>query len=156
MYSLEKHQSASSNRCILKAAEIGSLMFENKEMLKNSIKIHEEIGREYLRNNLMRFSAKTLFVKNVMIFFLLEDDVGAEKSLEEYSSLDNSLYNSTEYKFMKKVIICMREGNKDQFETECVELNKRMTLDKWWIAVLSQIKGSMNDPQNAIEDFDPL
>ena len=156
MFSLEKHQSTSSNRCILKAAEMSSLMFDDPEKLKDSIKIYSEVGKEYLRNNLMRFSAKTLFVKIVMIFFLLEDDVGAEKSLEEYSSLDTSLHNSTEYKFMKKVISCMREGDKARFEQECVELHKRMTLDKWWISVLTQIKGLIQSTDNVIEDFNPL
>ena len=90
-YSLEKHHSTSSTKCLLKAAELSSLMFDEPDKLKNAIKIYDETGREYLRNNLMRFSAKTLFVKATMIYFLLEDDVGAEKALIDYSGEDSSL-----------------------------------------------------------------
>jgi alpha-soluble NSF attachment protein len=156
MFSLEKHQQVSSTRCKLKAAEISSMMFEDKQQLKDAISIFDEVAKDYLRNNLMRFSAKNLFIKVVVIMFLLEDDVGAEKSLDEYSLLDTSLNNSTEYRFLKKVIICFREGDKEMFEQECVELNKRMTLDKWWISVLSRMKSLIKGSGNVMEDFNPL
>lgn len=155
-FSLEKHHSTSSNKCLLKAAELSSLMFDEPEKLKDAIKIYDETAKEYLRNNLMRFSAKTLFIKATMIFFLLEDDVGAEKALNEYTSEDTSINNSTEYRFIKKVIQAMRDGNKENYELECAELNKRMTLDKWWLKVLAHIKTLIKGTDNVIEDFNPL
>jgi hypothetical protein len=155
-FSLEKHHSTSSNKCLLKAAELSSFMFDDPDRLKDAIKIYDEIAKEYLRNNLMRFSAKTLFIKATMIYFLLEDDVGAEKALNEYSMEDSSLNNSTEYRFIRKVIQAMRDGNKENYEIECSELNKRMTLDKWWLKVLAKIKTLIKGNDNVIEDFNPL
>lgn len=156
MFSLEKHQSVSSTRCKLKAAELSSTMFESQHHMKDAILIYDEVGKDYLRNNLMRFSAKNLFVKVIVIMFLLEDDVGAEKSLDEYSLLDTSLNNSTEYKFLKKVVTCFREGDKENFEQECIELNKRMTLDKWWINCLSRMKSLIKGSGNVMQEFNPL
>jgi hypothetical protein len=155
-FSLEKHHSTSANKCLLKAGELCSLMFEEPARLKEAIKIFDETGKEYLRNNLMRFSAKTLFIKATMIYFLLEDDVGAEKALSMYSGEDSSLNNSTEYRFIRKVIQTMREGNKEKYEIECSELNKRMTLDKWWLKVLARIKTLIKGNDNVIDDFNPL
>lgn len=39
--------------------------------------MYEDIGYEHIANNLMRFHAKKYFFKNVLIFLILEDDVGA-------------------------------------------------------------------------------
>ena len=156
MYKLEKYQSTNSTRCLLKAAELGSLMFDDEDRLRKSMEIFDEVGREYLRNNLMRFSAKNLFIKAVMIFFLLEDDVGAEKSLEDYTSEDTSLLNSSEYKFLKQTIVAMRESNREAYEKAAFELNKKMTLDKWWLSVLGKIKGLIKQQDTVIDEFNPL
>lgn len=156
MFKLEKYQSTNSTRCLIKSAELGSLMFDDEIKLRNSLKIFDEVGRDYLRNNLMRFSAKNLFVKAVMIFFLLEDDVGAEKSLDDYTSEDTSLLNSSEYKFLKQVIQAMRDSNREAFEKAAFELNKKMTLDKWWLSVLGKIKSLIKQQDNVVEDFNPL
>lgn len=155
-FSLEKHHSTSSSKCLLKAAELSSMMFDEPARLKEAIKIFDETGREYLRNNLMRFSAKNLFIKATMIYFLLEDDVGAEKALNVYSGEDSSMNNSTEYRFIKRVIQAMRDGDKGKFELECSELNKRMTLDKWWLKVLAKIKTLIKGNDNVIEEYNPL
>lgn len=39
----------------------------------------EDLGYDYLSNNLMRFHAKKMFFKCVLAFLLLEDDIGASK-----------------------------------------------------------------------------
>ena len=64
----------------------------------------EDLGYDYLSNNLMRFHAKKMFFKCVLAFLLLEDDIGAAKQLEKYSDDDPSLNNSFENKFLKGII----------------------------------------------------
>lgn len=58
--------------------------------------MYEDIAYEYIANNLMRFQAKKYFFKAILIFLLLEDDVGASKKLEKYLDDDPSLNNSYE------------------------------------------------------------
>lgn len=52
----------------------------------------------------MRFHAKKLFFKASLLFLVLEDEVGAERKVEEYCEHDPSLNNSFESKFLKGII----------------------------------------------------
>ena len=48
----------------------------------------------------MRFQAKKYFFKNILLFLLMEDDVGASVKLEKYQDDDPSLNGSYEQKFL--------------------------------------------------------
>ena len=52
----------------------------------------------------MRFHAKNIFFKCILIFLVLEDDIGAKKKLEKYKDDDPSLNNSMEAKFLATFI----------------------------------------------------
>ena len=64
----------------------------------------EDLGYDYLSNNLMRFHAKKMFFKATLAFLILEDDIGASKQLEKYLEDDPSFNNSFEGKFLKGII----------------------------------------------------
>lgn len=105
----------------------------------------------------MRFQAKKYFFKNILIFLLLEDPVGAEKKLEKYNDEDPSLNNSYELKFLTGVIEDFKNGNQDEFGNKCFQLNSRITLDKPMTATLAEIKKKINKKDLAHEDeFNPF
>lgn len=57
----------------------------------------------------MRFHAKNIFFKCVLIFLVLEDEVGARKKLDKYRDDDPSLNNSLEAKFLDALLKALSE-----------------------------------------------
>ena len=156
LYCLTKYHKTDMEKLKIKVAEIYSQMFESNDKLKKSIKIYEEVAYEYLNNNLMRFHASKLFFNCVLIFLILDDDVGAEKMLEKYMEDDPSFNNGYERKFLKNVIDSIREGDEEKFGDECFKLNSRMTLDKHKTMLLTRIKGALKKQEVLEDEFNPL
>lgn len=71
MFSLAKFKTTESTKLKVKVADMYAGITDKEEMLKKAIKMYEEVASEYLNNNLMRFNAKELFVKSVLVFLLL-------------------------------------------------------------------------------------
>ncbi len=105
----------------------------------------------------MRFQAKKYFFKNILIFLLLEDTVGAQKKLEKYNDDDPSLNNSYELKFLQGIIEDYKNGNQEEFGNKCYQLNSRMTIDKPLTLTLAEIKKNINKKDAIHEDeFNPF
>lgn len=101
MYALTKFHVTDTQKLRIKIAEILSLRYKNPEKLKEALQVYEDLGYEYLTNNLMRFQAKKYFFQCVLLLLLLEDEVGAKKKMEKYQDDDPSLNGSYEVKFLE-------------------------------------------------------
>lgn len=156
MYSLAKYHQTDSSKLKLKVAELYSQQFENPSNLKEAIKTYEEIADEYLSNNLMRFHAKDILVKATIIFLVLDDDIGAEKSLDKYVDMDPSLNNSYEAKFLRNIIKACREKNSEEFSDAVAQLMKRTTIENPMKQMLGYVKQSMGKTQALEGDDNPL
>lgn len=131
-------------------------MFDQPDKVKEAIGLFEDVASEYVSNNLMRFHAKALYFKCVLLFLVLEDSVGAEKALEKYIDNDPNLGNSYEKKFLKNIIGILEEGSLEKYGDECYKLNSRMTIDKQLTLILTEIKKQLKKEEVIDEDFDPL
>ena len=69
---------------------------------------YEDIGYEYLGNNLMRFHSRKYFFKASLLLLVLNDDIGAEKKVEKYSDDDPNFNSCMEKKFVLKIIEAIR------------------------------------------------
>ncbi len=131
-------------------------MFDDKEKLKESLKIFEEVAYEYLSNNLMRFHAKNIFFKCVLLFLLLDDDIGASTKLEKYQDDDPSLNNCFEARYLKKLIETVKSSDEEEFQKNNKELNARINMDKHLTITLLQIKKKLIGTDNPEEEYNPL
>lgn len=104
----------------------------------------------------MRFHAQKFFFNCVLLFLLLEDDMGAERKLEKYKDDDASLANSYEAKFLDSIINDFKEKNEESFSNNCYQLNSRKTLDKRLTSILAEIKKKMKSGAIEEQDFDPF
>lgn len=156
LYNLTKYHKTDIEKLKIKVANIYSQMFESSPKLTESIKIYEEVAYEYLNNNLMRFHASKLFFNCVLVFLILEDDVGAEKMLEKYRDDDPSFSNGYESKFLRNVICAVREGDEEKFGDECFKLNERMSLDKHKTLMLTRVKKLLKKQEVLEDEFNPL
>jgi alpha-soluble NSF attachment protein len=156
LYALSKFHVTDIEKLKIKVADIYSKMFESSDKLLQAVKIYEEVAHSYLNNNLMRFHASKLFFNCVLVFLVLDDDVGAEKMLEKYKDEDPSFNNGYESKFLANIIKAVRENNEEEFGNECFKLNSRMTLDKDKTYMLTEIKKKLKKQDKMEDEFDPL
>lgn len=119
LFALAKFHVTDTQKLKLKVGDILSQQYSRPESLKEALQIYEDIAYEYISNNLMRFQAKKFFFKNVLIFLLLDDDVGAQKKLEKYQDDDPSLNGSYELKFLQGIIGDYKSKNVDEFSNRC-------------------------------------
>ena len=66
----------------------------------------------------MRHSARELFFKACLLFLVLEDDIGLEKSIEMSSDRDPFFNNSMEQKFLVRVLDAWRGNEVEQYSLE--------------------------------------
>jgi hypothetical protein len=76
------------------------------------------MGTKYTENNLLRHSAKDLFFKASLLFLVIEDDIGLEKSIDMASDRDPFFINSMEQKFLNKILDAWRANDTETFAVE--------------------------------------
>lgn len=104
----------------------------------------------------MRFHAKTLYFKCVLLYLIMEDAVGAEKMFEKYCEDDPNLNNSYEKKFLTNILKVISEGDVEKFGDECFKLNSRMTMDKQLTVMLTEIKSKLKKADVMDDEYNPL
>lgn len=142
LFALEKHHGQDSFKSNLKVATLLSTEpdIAKEEDLVKAIKIYDKVASKYLENNLLRHSAKDLWIKVLLIFICLEDDVGYERSLEKYNEDDPSMSNNYELKALKKIHSYYISKDSDGFSQASMDWHSKSNLDKWKTNILSVIK----------------
>lgn len=72
MFSLAKFKTTEATKLKVKIADLYAEMTDKPDKLAAAVKAYEEVAFEYLNNNLMRFNAKNLLVKAVLVFLLMD------------------------------------------------------------------------------------
>lgn len=176
-FELEKYHQSDYQKMNVKVAEL--LTKEPDVAPQNdiieAIKILEKVANKYLENNLLRHSAKDLYIKALQLFLVLEDEVGYERSLESYCDKEPSFTNNFELKLVKKLFKEYTAKDSEAFSAQCRDWHDKASLDKWKTNVLSTIKRKIekknppkkndNQPDNdddngsyddgAQDDYDP-
>lgn len=157
LYSLAKFHVNDAQKLKLKVADILSQQYQSPDKIKEAIQMYEDMGYEYLANNLTRFQGKKYFFKNILLFLLLEDTVGAEKKLEKYKDDDPSLNKSMEDRFLTSIVASFKGGDETEFGNQCYKLNQTTTMDKAQINLLAEIKKKINKKDTVnTEEFNPF
>lgn len=76
------------------------------------------MATKYTEDNIQRHSARELFFKACLLFLVLEDDIGLEKSIEISADKDAFFHNSMEQKFLNRILEAWRSNDVDQFSHE--------------------------------------
>lgn len=146
LFEMEKFNKSDADKANIKVAELLSrdCSSATDAQLIESIKMFQKMATKYTENNLLRHSARELFFKACLIFLVLEDDIGLEKSIEMSSDKDPFFNNSMEQKFLTRILDAWRANDVEQFSHEASDLSKRSTLDKWKINVIAAIKRKLD------------
>lgn len=99
----------------------------------------------FLAHNLTKYSAKDCFFKASLIFLALDvsyiqDTVGCENKLIDYSNKDPSYETSREAKFIRDLLKAISKHDQAEFEDVVFNFSRITPLDAWRTRILLKAK----------------
>ncbi|SCV02059.1 LAMI_0G15500g1_1 [Lachancea mirantina] len=130
---------ALANKSYLKCADLKAL--DAKYI--DACDIYRKVIQNSLGNRLSQWSIKEYYLKLVLCYMAADDQVAAQKSLNEAVSEDSNFASSREHELLTALIECYSAGDVEHFSAKVYEFDRYSKLDKWKTTVLLKIKDSM-------------
>lgn len=149
-YSMENQNTRSLEQsCLIKVADLMCIS-DHADMLKETPKIYEKIGMQYLTVPLMKSSAKDYFFKCVVVYLVHRDEVSANICLNKFLSEDPTFSETKEELFLKNAIASVSDPpNPEEFKKAVSIYKTYRDLDKWklnmFAAILKKLEGDEDD-----------
>jgi len=150
LFSMEDSKSQAS-QCRNKVAEISSTSLDPPNLLL-AANIYDELGRNCLDSNLLKFNAKGYFTQSVLCHLANGDAIAGSQALSRYASLDYTFSDSREGKFCSTLVECVESFDPDGFATACFEFDQISKLDDWKTSILVRVKRSIDDQADGEEE----
>jgi alpha-soluble NSF attachment protein len=150
LFSLEDSKSSSS-QCLQKVAELCSAALEPPDLFR-AAKIYQQLGRNCLDSNLLKYNAKAYFLQAVFCHLANQDAVAAQDELATYEGLDYTFGDSREGKFSAQLVECVTGMDAEALGTACFEYDRISKLDPWKTSMLVKIKRSIQDDGDENDD----
>jgi alpha-soluble NSF attachment protein len=154
LFTLEDAKS-SVNQCNAKIAELCSAALDPPDLLRAS-QLYEDLGRNCLDSNLLKFNAKGYFLQAVLCHLANNDAVGGREALSRFEGLDYTFSDSREGKFATQLVDCVEGMDAETLATACFEYDRISKLDPWKTSMLVKVKRSIEGDEggNDEDDFD--
>jgi len=141
LFEMERANSQAST-CKAKVAELLSAAMDPPDLIR-AAKIYEDLGKQCLDNNLLKYNAKGYFLQAVLCHLGNGDSIAASQATQRYDSWDYTFGDSREGKFGSSLIECLENFDSEGFATACFEFDRITKLDPWKTSLLVQIKRSV-------------
>ena len=138
LFQMEDSKGQSSN-CKSKVAELSSAALDPPDLLKAG-QIYDELGRNCLDSNLLKFNAKGYFLQSILCQLANSDAIGAEQALQRYEGIDYTFSESREGKFARTLVECVDGMDAEGFAQACFEFDRVSKLDPWKTSMLVKVK----------------
>jgi len=140
-----------ATKCLLKVAEFSAQL----EKYARAIEIYEQVGINSLGNNLLKWGARTHFLRAGLCRLAQEDSVGAQRAIERYQDLDCSFSSQRECKLLVTLTKAVVDFDVETFTNTVIEYDSLTKLDSWTTTILLRIKNTISDedaPPSAKEE----
>jgi alpha-soluble NSF attachment protein len=141
--------------CQAKVAELCSAALEPPDLIR-SASIYEQLGRNCLESNLLKFNAKGYFLQAILCHLANNDAIGAEQALSKFESIDYTFGESREGKFARQLVECVEGLDAELFATVCFEYDRISKLDPWKTSMLVKVKRSIQGDEGGVEGDDDV
>ncbi|KAI3844465.1 hypothetical protein MKX03_022597 [Papaver bracteatum] len=122
----------SAHECKQKVAEFSA----KQKQYRKAIEIYEEMAKQCLNNNLLKYSVKEYLLSAGLCQFCKDDVVALNNALEKYRDLDPTFSETRECKLLTVLAAATDEEDVGKF-TDAVKEFKSMTrLDAWKTTML--------------------
>lgn len=102
--------------------------------------LYEAIAENALASNLLKYGAREHLLRAGLCRLCLSDLIGAQRSVEKYSSMDPTFASSREGKLLEAVVAAVDEGDAEAFTNHVYEYDSLSKLDEWKTSILLKIK----------------
>jgi alpha-soluble NSF attachment protein len=143
LFGMEDSKSQKS-QCLAKVAELASAQMDPPDLGRAS-HIYEDLGRNCLESNLLKYNAKGYFLQAIFCQLALGDGIAASQALTRYQNLDFTFGDSREGKFAAALTQCLEEFDSEGFATACYEYDRISKLDPWKTTMLVKVKRSIDE-----------
>ncbi|KAI3884231.1 hypothetical protein MKX03_030264 [Papaver bracteatum] len=117
----------SAHECKKKVAEFAA---KQKQYLK-AIQIYEEIARQCLKDNLLKYSVKKYLLCAGLCQLCKDDVVALNNALEKYQCLDPTFIGTLECKLLTDLASATDEEDNGKFTDAVNEFESMTRLDAW-------------------------
>ena len=140
------NKSSEAGKCLLKVAQFSAQL----EKYERAIEIFEQVGKAYLNNSLLKFSARALLLKGGLCHLANGDLVGAQRALDRYKEMDPTFPAQRECKFLEGLMKSIAESQINDFSTICANYDSITPFDAWMTTILLRIKNKIFVPPSGI------
>lgn len=133
------NNSSQSAKCLLKVAHFCAQL----EQYDRAIEVFEIVGRLYLANSLLKWSARALLLKAGLCHLANGDLISAQRGIGRYKEMDPTFAAQRECKFLEQIVKSFAENQVKDFSTACGAFDQVTPFDAWFTTILLRIKNKM-------------
>lgn len=135
-YFSSEHNNANKNKCLRKIGDISTHLGK----YEYAIKKYEEIIRNSLDNNLLKWGTKELYVCATICHLANGDTVSAKLALDKYCNWDPSFNSTMELQFLSTICTAIDNYDTDMFVDAIIKYDSLGKLDNMTTSLLLKIK----------------
>ncbi|KAK2388133.1 hypothetical protein P8452_26183 [Trifolium repens] len=139
----------SANQCKQKVAQFAAQL----EQYQKSIDIYEEIARQSLNNNLLKYGVKGHLLNAGICQLCKGDVVAINNALEKYQELDPTFSGTREYKLLADVAAAVDEEDVVKFTDVVKDFDSMTPLDSWKTTLLLRVKEKLKAKELEEDDL---
>ncbi|XP_075484343.1 alpha-soluble NSF attachment protein-like [Primulina tabacum] len=141
--------STAANQCRQKTAEFSARL----EQYQKAIEIYEDIGRQSLNNNLLKYGVKGHLLNAGICQLCKGDVVAINNALERYQDLDPTFSGTREYRLLADLAAALDEEDAEKFTGAIKEFDSMTRLDAWKTTLLLRVKEALKAKELEEDDL---
>ncbi|KAK0591361.1 hypothetical protein LWI29_000554 [Acer saccharum] len=146
---LNEEVTTSANQCRQKVAQYAAEL----EQYPKSIEIYEDIARESLKNNLLKYGVKGHLLNAGICHLCKGDVVSINNALEKYQEVDPTFSGTREYRLLADIAASMDEEDVAKFTDVIKEFDSMTPLDSWKTTLLLRVKEKLKAKELEEDDL---
>ncbi|KAF2319228.1 hypothetical protein GH714_014070 [Hevea brasiliensis] len=139
----------SANQCKQKVAQFAAQL----EQYQKAIEIYEEIARQSLGNNLLKYGVKGHLLNAGICHLCKGDVVAITNALERYQDLDPTFSGTRDYKLLADIAAAIDEEDIAKFTDVVKEFDSMTPLDSWKTTLLLRVKEKLKAKELEEDDL---
>ncbi|KAJ4710142.1 Alpha-soluble NSF attachment protein [Melia azedarach] len=139
----------SANQCKQKVAQYAAEL----EQYHKSIEIYEEIAKQSLNNNLLKYGVKGHLLNAGICQLCKGDVVAITNALERYQEMDPTFSGTREYRLLADIAAAIDEEDVAKFTDVVKEFDSMTPLDPWKTTLLLRVKEKLKAKELEEDDL---
>ncbi|XP_057441742.1 alpha-soluble NSF attachment protein 2-like [Lotus japonicus] len=139
----------SANQCKQKVAQFAAQL----EQYQKSIVIYEDIARQSLNNNLLKYGVKGHLLNAGICQLCKGDHIAITNALERYQELDPTFSGTREYRLLADIAAAVDEEDLEKFTVVLKEFDSMTPLDSWKTTLLLRVKEKLKAKELEEDDL---